>query len=195
MKKYVGTIIGGVVLAAIVIWIVFYTVNNKRNNSVFSTENTANTEAEAIINKDLTRFYPSSVKEVVKLYQRINVCLMSKTYTEEEYYKIVDQMRMLFDDELLAINPLDTFTTNLYDEILIFKNEKKTMSLTNIQLDSQVRYYTKNGNDYATIVGLFVVKNKKNIEKTYEKFVLREDSDGNWKILGWEKCDPVEFAD
>ncbi len=195
MKKYVGTIIGGVVITAIVVWIVFYTVNNKRNNSVFSTAKTTNTEAEAIIDKDLTRFYPSSVKEVVKLYQRINVCLMSKTYTEDEFYKIVDQLRMLFDDELLAINPLDTYTTNLYDEILAFKSEKKTMSLTNIQLDSQVRYYTKNGSDYATIVGLFVVKNKKNIEKTYEKFVLREDSDGNWKILGWEKCDPVEFAD
>ena len=195
MKKYIGGIIGGVVLLGVVIWIVFYTVNNRRNNDVFSNKKTSNTEAQAIISKDLDRFYPSTVREVVKLYQRINTCLMSGQYTEEEFYKITDQLRKLYDDELLKLNPRDDYNEALYNEILAFKNKGGAISVTNLQLDSQADRYTVDKANMASIVAMFVIRDREGIKKTYEKFILREDENGNWKILGWELTDPVEFPD
>ncbi|MCR5584931.1 MAG: hypothetical protein K6F63_05795 [Lachnospiraceae bacterium] len=195
MKKYIGGIIGGVVILGIVIWIVFYTVNNRKSDSIFETKTTSNTEAQAIISKDLDRFYPSTVREVVRLYQRINTCLMSGNYTEAEFYKITEQLRRLYDDELLELNPKDSYEDSLYNEIIAFRNEGKVISVTNVQLESQTEKYTKDGKNMASIVGMFVVRDKTGISRTYEKFVLREDEKGNWKILGWELTDPVEFPD
>jgi hypothetical protein len=195
MKKYIGGIIGGVVILGIVIWIVFYTVNNRRNDTIFETGTSTNTEAQAIISKDLDRFYPSTVRETVRLYQRINTCLMSGNYTEEEFYKLTEQLRKLYDDELLALNPADSYEDSLYNEIIAFRNAGNTISVTNVQLESQTEKYTKDGKNMASIVAMFVVKKKKGISRTYEKFVLREDEKGNWKILGWEMTDAVEFPD
>ncbi len=195
MKKYIGVIIGGLVLVGLVIWIVFYTVNNRNDKSVFNDGKSTNTEAQALISKDIGRFYPSTVREVVRLYQRINVCLLTSKYSEEEYYQLVDQLRLLYDDELLAVNPRDRYVEKLYDEITLFKGAAKSIPVTNIQLESQVEKYTKDGKNMASIVALFVVKGEKGLEKTYEKFVLREDENKNWKIVGWELTDPVEFPE
>ncbi len=195
MKKYIGGIIGGVIILGIVIWIVFYTVNNRKSDSVFNNKSENNTEAQAIISKNLDRFYPSSAREVVKLYQRINVCLMTNTYSEDEFYKLVDQLRLLYDDELLELNPRDGYAEALYDEITLFRNDGKSIPVTNIQLESQAEKYTKDGKNMASIVAMFVVKSKTGLDRTYEKFILREDDKGNWKILGWELTKPVEFAD
>ncbi len=195
MKKYIGGIIGGVVIIGIVIWIIFYTVNNRRNNEVFEDKKTTNTEAQAIIDKDLERFYPSTAREVVRFYQRINTCLMTGKYNEDEFYKMADQLMKLYDDELLEINPKDTYTDDLYNEILAFKESGRSISVTNVQLESQAEKYKKDGKNMISIVGMFVVREKTSMSRTYEKFVLREDEKGNWKILGWELTDPVEFAD
>ncbi|MCR5583905.1 MAG: hypothetical protein K6F63_00530 [Lachnospiraceae bacterium] len=195
MKKYLGFIIGGVVLAGIVIWVVFYTINNRKSTDVFSKKSSANSEAQAIISKDLDRFYPSSAREVVRFYQRINVCLMTKEYTEDEFYKLVDQMRALFDDELFEKNPRGTHAEKLYYEVETFKKEGRSIPITNLQLESQAEKYKKDGKNMASIVALFVIKDKKGITKSYEKFVLREDENGNWKILGWELTEPVDFLE
>lgn len=195
MKKYIGGMIGAVVIIGIVIWIIFYTVNNRNNNSVFNEKSSENVEAQAIISKDLTRFYPSTSREVVRLYQRINTCLMSGKYTEEEFYKIVDQLRMLYDDELNKLNPRDAYCDSLYNEILTFKNGGKNIVITNVQLESQAEKYEVDNKKMASIVGMFVIRDKKGINRTYEKFILREDEKGNWKILGWDLTEPVEFVD
>lgn len=196
MKKYIGGIIGGLIILGIVVWVVFYTLNNRKDNSVYTNKKTSNTEAQALISKDLDRFYPSTPREVVKLYQRINVCLMTNSYTEEEYYSLVGQLRKLYDDELLELNPEDKYTEILYDEIYLFKEAGKSIPITNIQLESQAEKYTLNGKNMASIVAMFVIKTKNSgIERSYEKFVLREDEKGNWKILGWDVTSPVEFPD
>ncbi len=195
MKKYIGGIIGGVIILGIVIWVVFYTVNNRKSNAVFNKGSETNTEAQAIISKNLDRFYPSSAREVVKLYQRINVCLMNNSYSEDEFYKLVDQLRLLYDDELLELNPKERYVEALYDEITLFKGEGKSIPVTNLQLESQAEKYTKDSKNMASIVAMFVVKSKTGLDRTYEKFILREDDKGNWKILGWELTKPVDFAD
>jgi hypothetical protein len=62
-------------------------------------------------------------------------------------------------------------------------------------LESQTEKYEVDNKKMASIVGMFVIKDKKGINRTYEKFILREDEKGNWKILGWDLTEPVEFVD
>ena len=195
MKKHIGVLIGSLVLVGLVIWIIFYTVNNRNDKSVFNDGKNTSTEAQILIAKDIDRFYPSTVREVVRLYQRINVCLMTGKYSEEEFYRLVDMLRLLYDDELLEINPRDRYANKLYDEITLFKETGKSIPVTNIQLESQAERYTKDGKNMASIVALFIVKGGNGLEKTYEKFVLREDENGRWKIVGWELTEPVEFPE
>ena len=50
-------------------------------------------------------------------------------------------------------------------------------------------------NSCASIIACFTVKNNGQFEKTYERFLLREDENERWKIVGWELTEPVEIGD
>ena len=71
MKKYLGPAVGALILIGIAIWIVFFVINNKERDNVFSAKKSS-TETGAILEKDLDRFYPSSVREVVRKLHEIN---------------------------------------------------------------------------------------------------------------------------
>jgi hypothetical protein len=41
----------------------------------------------------------------------------------------------------------------------------------------------------AYIVGHYFVKENTSYSDTYQKYALRKDADGKWKILGYQLCD------
>ncbi len=196
MKKYLGPAVGALILIGIAIWIVFFVINNKERDNVFSAKKSS-TETGAILEKDLDRFYPSSVREVVRLYLRINKACYSESMTEADFGYVLKKMRQLFDDELLSVNPYDTQKMAYYDEVTAFKNAKKSMTLYKVQKQSDaVKWTAEDGTEYSSIIGYFMSSTPNGFEYTYEKFLLRLEKDtGKWKILGWEATTPVDIGD
>jgi hypothetical protein len=151
------------------------------------------TEIDKILSKDLETAYPSTPREVLKLYSRIMVNFYNGKATEDEIEKLAKKLMLLLDDELIENNPSDQYIEDLNNEILEYNKTKKSIISYDIEKSSSVKFYTKNSQEYASIVVSFMLKTDSEYEKTYEEFVLRKDSKDNWKILGWEVTNPIDI--
>ena len=182
-------------LVCIVLLGVYFAMNRKADDDIYAKENEINTEAQAILQKDIDRNYPATVREVVEVYSRISKCLYNEKVTEEEFNELVTMIRKLYDEELLENNPLLEYTENLLDEVTTAKANDYYMSRYQVQKQSSVVKWTSEGENFAAIVACYTVNNDGTYEKTYEEFLLREDENNRWKIVGWRQVEPMEIGD
>lgn len=145
------------------------------------------TEIEKLIEKDMENEYPAVPTEVVKLYNRFNKCIYNTKLSEENFDALLTQMRLLYDDELLKENAFETQKEKLQKEVTSYMEEKKAIVTTSVQENSQVKYEEVEEKECASLVTSYLIKEKDEYTKTYEQFILRKDSKGNWKILGWSQ--------
>ncbi len=192
--KKLAQLIGVLCLVAFVILGVFLALNLREDNSTFSKGDKPNTEAQKILAKDLDRNYPATVREVVRLYSRISSCYHNEKISEEEFQGLVELQRKLFDEEFLENNPLDTFTNNLSNEIAVARQTEYEMVSWRVQKQSSVQTWESGENHYASIIACYTMHGD-DYTRTYEEFLLREDENGRWKIVGWRLTDPVEIED
>ncbi len=193
-KKNFMKVGGAIIFLAIVILVGYYFVNNYDTTSLFS-KNAQKTNATKLIEKDLDRFYPSTPSDVVDKYSNYLKCLYNDEYTDEEYEKLFFQLRKFFDDLFLEENPVSEHMNKLHDEIAIYKTNSKKIASVKVQSTYEGEKYTANNSSMCSLVARVMLKTGSNTSYTYEKFCLRENPDGKWKIVGWEVTDPVEIAD
>lgn len=194
--KKTARLIGILCILVFAILGVFFALNMRESDSVFSKEEKKNTEAQNILAKDIDRNYPATVREVVRLFSRISQCYHNQTVSEEELTKLIEMQRKLFDEEFLNSNPLDTFTNNLTAEIAAAKDKKQEMVSWRVQKQSSVKTWQNGENHFASIVASYTMNAKaESYTRTYEEFLLREDEKGCWKIVGWRLTDPIEIED
>ena len=194
--KKLAQLIGTLCTVVVVVLGIFLALNLRKDNSVFSKDSKPNTEAQNILAKDVDRNYPATVREVVRLFSRISKCYHNETISEQEFQELVELQRKLFDEEFLANNPLETFTNNLSAEIEAAKSREYQMVNWRVQKQSSVETWQDGDNNFASIIASYTMNAKEEgYTRTYEEFLLREDENGRWKIVGWRLTDPVEIED
>lgn len=135
--------------------------------------------------KDLTDSYPETPREVVKLYGRIAKCLYKEGMADQKLETLVCQLRMLFDEELLRENPLETQLEALDYDLKRFHEEGN--AIINYKVEDETLVKGKiDGREAATIVLALSIKKGKDYTRTSEQFLLRQDYLGRWKIVGWQ---------
>lgn len=189
-KKVLHTVIGMTLLAVVVIGGFFLLTKRQENRG--GEDAIANTEVEKLIAKDLDNNYPGTPREVLKLYSRIIKCLYGEKIDDEQLKKLASQIRLLFDAELLEANPESEYIEDLKAEIKEYNEQKKVIVSYIVQKNSSVKKSTVEGKEYAQIVTSYMLREKENFSKSYEEFILRQDENGHWKILGWRLMDPSE---
>lgn len=181
--KSLRIIIVVVVLAALAVGY-FYYLSNKKNEDSFNSEETTVSDVFYAINYNLEANYPQSPKEVIEFYVLLQRCMYNEEYSESEFVDMINQMRLLLDDELTAA---DTFSQQ-YDELSVEVIEKKnTGTILNectIGNNSDVTYATLDGLKYANVPCTYYFKNDEGTVSSSQEFILRKDEDGKWKILG-----------
>lgn len=165
--------------------------NDKNGDSIVKPK----TEIEKLINKDLENSYPGSPREVVNFYSRIIKCFYESDLKEEQLDALTIQVRKLFDDELILNNPNEEYLEDLKEEIIEYKDAKRVIVNYIIQKSSMVEYSKSENRDYASIIASYTLKEKDERSKTYEQFILRQDENGNWKILGWAMTDSIDIQE
>ena len=194
--KKMAQLIGSLCLVVTVVLGIFLALNLREDNSIFSKEEAKNTEAQAILSKDIDRNYPATVREVVRLFSRISQCYHNQEISEEEFKALAELQRKLFDEEFLENNPMETFTNSLAAEIDVAKSKKYQMVTWRVQKQSSVKTWIDGENSFASIIASYTMNDKESgYTRTYEEFLLREDENGRWKIVGWRLTDPVEIDD
>lgn len=179
----------------------FALIANRTPKAVDQTQDIS--ELDELLNKNISSSYPPTPREVVKLYNRYILELYG-----EDGYNLEDsdirglggKLRCLYDDELLSENPEDSYYMELATDIVMHQASQKTMLQTSVADTIDVKYITidkKDGTpsrDGATITAsYFAKKGNSDFTRTYQRFLLRKDDKGNWKILGFKQISESEL--
>lgn len=188
MKK-TGAIITAVVLI-LVICGGFYLVNENAKEE--SRKEESLTEIQKVTTKDLENDYPKTPREVVKVFNKIIDCYYKDEYTEKELVQLTEQAGKLFDDELLEKNQGESYVESVRADVKKFKDQGKSIAQIGVCDSNEVRYIEDGDDSIAYVVASYFIKENGSYSKTYQEYVLREDSEGKWKILAFYQIEASE---
>ena len=177
-----------VVFAIGVVGLFFYISN--RSRVVAEGRQQQMTAVQEILARNLDTNYPPTPKEVLKFYSEITRCFYGEEYTDEELVQLATLSRRLFDDELVANQTDEQYLSALRMDIESWKNDKKVISSYSVSSSTDVQEYSYGGFECAQLYCIYSIRMGTNIAPVQEHFIMRKDSAGHWKILGWELVEP-----
>lgn len=145
------------------------------------------TEVQNILLRDMEKDYPPTPKEVLKYYSSITQCFYAGGYTEEELKQLADRALELYDEELVEHQDYDVYLKNLKSEIQDYKDKKWTISSYSTSSSVDVLEFEKDGDQWAQLYAFYNIRQSNKIVKTTERFLMRKDKQGHWKIFGWQQ--------
>lgn len=190
-KSTIFTILFMIIAAAAIL--VTYNFMNKKKEETKTESKYVETELDKLLNKDLTKDYPSTPREVIKFYSRIILQIHgSEELTKEQIEGLVNQIRMLYSKELLEENPREEQIQKMNDDILEYKENKRIVTQYQVEkADSGIQTMIE-GVEYFQLRAAFSTKENKKTSRVCEQFLLCKE-DGKWKIVGWKKVDIAEM--
>ena len=156
MKSTKKTIIVMTVLLIIIVTSYYFISTSTKPLIKTGADNAS--EYEKLLAKDIKNNYPSSPREVIKLYSRINKCLYNQDLKDEEVGKLSEVLRELLDEELLINNPLDTFLIELKTEITTYRKANRTIINYSVQSNSDIYYWDKDDESLSGVVSATSLK-------------------------------------
>ncbi|MCI9052916.1 MAG: hypothetical protein HFI05_13565 [Lachnospiraceae bacterium] len=181
-KNFRGIIL---VILVIALGVTVYTYSLNKG-TLTPTEKNSEDEAGKLASRNLETDYPNTPRKVIEYYSQIMKCFYGEELSEEILKKLVQQTRLLYDEELLAQNPEEDALKQTKDYIEEFRENNNKITEYIIEDSKDIEYYTKDDASYAIVTTAYFTRDKSGASKTYEDYLLRKDKDGNWKILGWE---------
>ena len=103
-----------VILIVLAVLTVYFVVGNRAKKGPDAEDSS---EVDKLLNYDFTDQYPKTVKETVRLHCRYMKCAYNNEFTEEELKKANQQIRNLYDDELLDYNEESAQLASLKEDI------------------------------------------------------------------------------
>ena len=181
-KNFRGIIL---VILVIALGMTVYTYSLNKG-TLTPTEKNSEDEAGKLASRNLETDYPNTPRKVIEYYSQIMKCFYGEELSEEILKKLVQQTRLLYDEELLAQNPEEDALKQTKDYNEEFRENNNKITEYIIEDSKDIEYYTKDDASYAIVTTAYFTRDKSGASKTYEDYLLRKDKDGNWKILGWE---------
>lgn len=185
-NKWIVVVVGTLFL----VFLYFFFMNN---NEKKAKETKISEEVKEILDTDIEMDYPGTPKELIILYNKIIACYYERKLDDKTLEKLVGQERILFDQELLDNNTFEDQMKDLKAEISDYRKVNRVIIGSAVAKSNSVDYYKKGEKEYASIVASYTLKDKE-VKKTYERFTLRKDDNGKWRILGWEITSPVDLT-
>lgn len=185
-SRTVKIVIIVVILAALVLG--YYIYLGRKTGRQQTEEVVQVTAVQRVLMKDLERSYPPTPKEVLKYYCQITQCFYNEEYSDEELQALAVKIQELYDEELVANKSQDDYMNDLKTEIAQMKQDQYTIASYEISASTDVERFVENERSCARLYCTFNLKKAgtTGTVASMEQFVLREDADGHWKILGWQ---------
>lgn len=143
------------------------------------------TETEEVIGRNLENTYPSTPREVVKFYNRILTCIYNGESTEKEIEDLGKQARILYDEETLAGTTVEEQIKNIQQELATYEKDDKKIVNVSIATSQDVERKKINGEECAYVESSYYIKGNESSGRVAQTYILRKDSEGKWKILGY----------
>ncbi len=179
-----GKIVIFMILALVIFLVAFYFLANRERPEGLETLS----PTESVIQKDLSINYPQTPKAVVRYYAELSQCMYDPTNSDQEVEEIARQSRLLFDEELKAVQTDYEYLSSLKGTIASFiRDSRKIVSFT-ISPSSEVVYDTTEIGEMASLYCTYTMQKGSVSYTDAEHFLLRKDGEGRWKILGWQSA-------
>ena len=170
------------ILGALIAVSAFVIITRNGKNSNTTTEDQELSEVQKITTLDLSKNYPQTPPTVVELYCHTMKIMYKQDYTDEEFNKMAAVMAGTFDNDLMANQ------TNWPESLRSEVNQKREgdYSIPNYEVLTQdLQEKRDNGEEIANVLAKINLRHGTHTTPYNYLFVLRKDSDGHWKILGW----------
>ena len=188
MKNVVRTLV--LIICAAVLIVGFYFYLSRRDGTMKEeTSNEVESELSKVLAKDFSNEYPETPRSVVKWYNRIIMLYYDEETGDEDVEKLCDQAMMLFDADLLQANPREFYVANVKADITDYRSRGREIRQSSVQSSGDVEYKTIKDREYAYVIAYYFTKEGSTYTRTYQKFALRKDELGKWKILAFELTD------
>lgn len=181
-KSIIRVLLAAIVCAALIIGYYYY-ISNHTKQTAQDTEPL--NEIQQVLTIDIDASYPKTPKAVVKLYNRIACCFYNEKCSDEEIKELGGQERKLLDDDLLAENDEESYYSALKTEILDYRSAERTISKVTMNDSDEVEYKRIKGEKCAYVKVAYFIKEGSSYSRTEQYFVLRQDEEQHWKILGF----------
>ena len=182
-----------VLTIACVALIVGYYYHLTRTTPTQPTESTVNAEPESELDKilqtDLSKDYPQTPREVVKWYNRVLALYYSQTLTDDQISAVASKVYQLFDKDLQGENPLDEYTTQVRYQIGDYKTKGITLVESKVESTRSIGKEKVNGKEMAYVLAYYFLQSGGDYNRTYQKYALRKDNKGNYKIVDFRLAD------
>ncbi len=189
MKK--STTRGAIFIVILIVGVVgYYTYLSNRSRE--QKQDASMTEVQATLSRDLELDYPSTPKEVIKYYNRIQKCFYNEECTDEELDDLACKVRELYDPQLLAANELGPYMIRLKQEIADYRENGKVITSASVAASTNVDYFEEDGFEFARIASGYNISQGGVNTPSLQIFLLRRDDDRQWKIYGWKLSDGVK---
>ena len=177
MKSIVLLALGAVV----VVGLYFMFVGSKKSPEEEQYNLTA---VDEITTTNLEKNYPANPRMVVELYAKTMKVLYKEEYTEGQQDKMLYVLKGIMDDELLEKQV--NFSQSMKNEVAERKEGDYSISNYLVQ-NTEPEVVTVSGKKMCNVECLFSLrKGTSGTVANYYNFILRQDDDKKWKILGWD---------
>lgn len=168
-----------------------YLGENAKNKNKTDVDKSADKASELLV-YDFDNKYPKTVRETVKLHNAYLKAIYNGSFSEEELMTANRKLRNLLDEELLEYNSETDQLLNLKNEMQQYKDEKKKLVNYTVAEGDTVEY-NKGDDDreYAKIRVTLMIKIEGVALYPEVDYLLRKDTDGNWKVVGWSAVDSL----
>lgn len=185
MKKSTGIkiIVIGVIIAALVIGYFYYLSTRVKETKEEVVEST---QVQVTLLRDLDKNYPPSPKKVVEYFNELAKCLYNENYTDDEFDELAIKAMGIYDDELNANKPFDQYLEDLKGDIDGFKALDQSILSYQLPASTDVDEFVEDGNSCARLYCNYSIRKGSKKFTGEVLFILRQDEDKHWKILGWE---------
>ena len=178
-----------VIVLALGVLAYFYVINNRMKQIEKDVDRV--TPVQELLVRNIEDNYPKTPKEVVKLYSEITRCFYGEEYSEDELLKMAKMSRELFDDELVANQDEESYLRALKGEIATYRQQNRVISSYSISSSADVDYYKFRGDDWAQLIVMYSIRTSGKVEPSKERYLLRKDDTGHWKIYGF-RLEPLD---
>lgn len=188
MKNTIRIVILSIALGFLILGYYFYlSRSGSRTENSVATEK--QTEMQKVLDKDFVNSYPETPRSVIKWYNRIQMLYYDEDTSEKQLEGLCDQAMLMMDVDLLQMNPKEVYVTQVKDDVEDYKNHNRKIVSIDVADTANVEYETAGGKDYAYVQAYYFIKEGSNFQNTYQKYCLRKDDSGKWKILAVQLTD------
>ena len=186
-KALKAFILTTIMVVLIIGYYYYLSTRNKKATSLEATEAASEemTVTQELISRSKFKEYPNTPVQVVKYYNEITACFYNETYTDDELISMATLARSLCDDELNANQSMDDYLEKLKQDIAVFSAGNITIYESIVTPSTDVVYFDHEGEECARLNSTYTLKSGLNYQTSKEVYILRKDSEGHWKILGF----------